>query len=83
MPEINKYFELAQREQWRGEYQMALQYYQRAIEIEPNRGEIYWEMSISLAHVGMSAAAKQAKEKAAQLSPMCRKLLDGERIKPG
>ncbi|MBI3158158.1 MAG: HEAT repeat domain-containing protein [Chloroflexi bacterium] len=78
----NPYFEQAQKEQWRGDYAAALQYYRQAIQMDPNCGELYWEMAISLIHMGMKEEARAAQEKAAALDPAIKKRWEEIKAKP-
>ena len=70
----NEYFKRAQTEQWRGDYGMAVQYYQRALRDEPNNAAIWWEQGISLVHMGMGEEAQVSWEKAASLDPYYAKI---------
>ena len=74
----NPYFDEAQKLQWQGRYGEALAYYRRALQMEPNNGRIYYEMAISLTHLGMKAEAKEAVEKAKALDPSIAKELDAQ-----
>jgi len=78
----NPYFEQAQKEQWRGDYATALHYYRQAIQMDPNCGELYWEMAISLIHLGMKEEARAAQEKAAALDPEIKKRWQEIKAKP-
>ncbi len=79
--DYSTFFNAAQQEQWRGNYGEALQYYRMAIQQEPNRAMYYWEMVVTLIHLGMGKEARAAQEKAAQLDPEYRKELDKIRAK--
>lgn len=81
MMATNPNFEQAQELQWQGRYAEALGYYKRALQIEPNNGSIYYEMAISLTHLGMKDDAKEAVEKAKALDPEIAKEIEAQHLK--
>jgi HEAT repeat protein len=74
----NPYFDQAQKLQWQGRYGEAVAQYRRALQMEPHNGRIYYEMAISLTHLGMKAEAKEAVEKAKALDPAIAKEIEAQ-----
>jgi tetratricopeptide (TPR) repeat protein len=66
--ENNKSFQMGQTYHFQGNYDMAINFYKRALAEEPDNALVWWEMGMSYVHIGgMGAEAKACWEKAASM----------------
>lgn len=73
----NKFFQMGQTYHFQGHYDMAINYYKRALVDEPENALIWWEMGMSLVHVGgMATEAKACWEKAASLDTKIKEMYE-------
>jgi len=66
--ENNKSFQTGQTYHFQGHYDMAINFYKRALAEEPDNALVWWEMGMSYVHIsGMGGEAKACWEKASSM----------------